>query len=190
MEIWKDIKGYEGLYQVSNLGNVRSLPHFTEVTCNGSTHKSLRQGRMLKPTSRQHGYLAVQLYGRGGHATRNLRTVSIHRLVAEAFLDNPNGYEEVNHINEIKTDNRVENLEWCNHKQNSNAGTRPERIGNANRNGKKSRPINQYTLEGEYIQTFPSMAEASRHGFSQGNIFRCIKGDYSHAYGYLWRYAT
>ena len=190
MEIWKDIKGYEGLYQVSNLGNVRSLPHSTEIHRNGAVFKTLKQGQALKPLVRRHGYLGVQLYGRGGHTTKNMRTLSVHRLVAEAFIDNPNGYEEVNHINEIKTDNRVDNLEWCTHKQNSNAGTRPERIGNANKNGKRSRPINQYTLDGEYIQTFPSMAEAGRQGFAQGNICHCINGKYSHAYGYLWRYAT
>ena len=173
-EIWKDVVGYEGLYQVSNLGNVKS-----------------KRG-LLKPQPRQHGYLAVWLYGKGGHAKRNARQISVHRLVAEAFIPNPNNYSEVNHLDECKTNNCVDNLEWCSHVQNSNHGTRPQRIGEKHRNGKKSKPIAQYSKSGELIRIFPSLQEASRNGFNASNICNCAKGNpsYSNAYGYIWRYVT
>ena len=171
-EIWKDVVGYEGLYQVSNLGNVKS-----------------KRG-LLKPQVRQHGYLSVWLYGRGGICGRSGKQFSVHRIVAEAFLQNPNGYTEVNHKDECKTNNRAENLEWCSHVQNSNHGTRGRRIGLANTNGKRSRPIAKYTMSGKLVRVFPSLQEAGRCGYAAENVCRCAKGSnsYSHAYGYLWRY--
>ena len=174
MEIWKEVKGYEGLYQVSNYGNVRS-----------------KRG-VLKPQARQHGYLGVMLYGKGGHPTKGFKTYSVHRLVAEAFVPNPNGYAEVNHIDEDKTNNRAENLEWCTRKQHTNAGTVQKRRSATLTNGVRSRAIDQYTLDGKFVAHYPSLAEAFRQtGFAQGNICRNLKGDpkYSHAYGYVWRYS-
>lgn len=190
-EIWKDVVGYEGLYQVSNLGNVRSVDHVVQIKRGEQEFKALHKGKQLTPLIRQHGYLGVQLYGRGGHATRNLRTCSIHRLVAEAFIPNPNGYEEVNHLDETRTNNCVDNLEWCNHVQNSNYGTRPQRIGNMFRNNKnRSKAIAQYTQSGELVCIYPSLHEADRNGYAAGNICRCAKNDpkYQHAYGYIWKY--
>ena len=109
MEVWKDIKGYEGLYQVSNLGNVMSL-HYR-----GTKNKK----QLLKPAKDKDGYLSIALYKDG--KTKQYR---VHRLVASAFIPNPNNYSQVNHINEIKDDNRVENLEWCTAKYNNNYGDR------------------------------------------------------------------
>lgn len=172
MENWKDIKGYEGLYQVSDQGNVKGP-----------------KGYILKPQARRHGYLAVYLYKDGcprGHE-------SIHRLVAEAFLPKPEGATEVNHIDEDKQNNRVSNLEWVTHSENMRRGTVPARIGAAGLNGKTSRPIAQYTRDGILVATYPSMAEAERKtGFAKANICRCAQGSsgYSHAYGYIWRYAS
>ena len=177
MEVWKDVKGYEGLYQVSNYGRV----------------KSVKKDHILKPTPRQHGYLGVMLYGHGGHKTRGFKTFSVHRLVAEAFIPNPDNLAEVNHIDECKTNNRVENLEWASHKGNSSYGTRGERISKANTNGKQSRKIAQYTKGGELVEVFPSLAEVFRKtGFAKANICRCAQGNkkYSHAYGYVWRYVN
>ena len=190
MEIWKDVVGYEGLYQVSDLGNVRSVNHVVQIKRGEQEFEVLHKGKQLAPLIRKHGYFGVQLYGRGGHATRNLRTFSIHRLVAEAFIPNPNGYEEVNHLDEDKTNNSADNLELCNHAQNSNYGTRPQRIGASNLNGKRSRGIAQLTLDGKLIRVFPSISEANRHGYSGSNICNCANGNpsYSHAYGYLWRF--
>lgn len=169
-EVWKDVAGFEGLYEVSDCGNVR------------------RNGKVLKPLKRNHGYLSVFLYdGKGGY-----KQVSIHRLVASAFVDNPFDYKEVNHLDEDKTNNNASNLQWCSHKMNSSYGTRGNRIANSNRNGKKSRKIAQYTLDGELVRIFPSLQEAARHGYAGSNISRCANNHphYSHAYGFIWRYVS
>lgn len=168
-EIWKDIDNYVGKYQVSNLGNVRRV-----------------NGKVLKPQERGHGYLSVWLYD--GH--NRAKQVSVHRLVAQAFLPNPDNLLEVNHLDENKCNNMAENLEWCSHKENSVFGTRPNRIGIANTNGKKSKRIAQYSINGELIKVFSSLQEAGRQGFAPSNICRCAKGhpNYTHAYGYIWKY--
>lgn len=171
-EMWKDIKGYEGLYQISSLGNVKG-----------------KRGKLLKPQKREHGYLGVDLYDKN----HKQRRYSIHRLVAIAFIPNPNNYLEVNHINENKTDNTIENLEWVSHKINSNHGTRGKRISLKNKNGKKSKAIAQFTKDGKLLNIYPSMVAIKRiHGYEQSNICKCVQNDknYNHAYGYKWRYAS
>lgn len=106
MEIWREIKGYEGCYSISNLGNVKNI-----IT-----------GKILNPALKRNGYLSVDLrYGRS-------KTVSIHRLVAEAFIPNPLGLPYVNHKDEFKTNNKVENLEWCTAKYNAEAFRSNKRI--------------------------------------------------------------
>jgi len=170
MEVWMDVPGYEGLYRVSNMGRVLGL----------------RKNTMLKPQSRRHGYLCVWLYKDG-----KTEQMSVHRLVASVFCPKPYGHDEVNHINEDKTDNRAENLEWCTHFENSIAGTRSKRISKANTNGKRSKRIVQLSMSGDFIAEFPSLAEAQRQlGYAAGNILRCIQGKYAHAYGYMWQYAA
>lgn len=177
-EIWKDVIGYEGFYEVSNLGNIRSVTR-------------IKKGKTLKPLKRSHGYLAIQLWGKGGNS-RGFKTFSIHRLVAEAFIPNPNNYLEVNHIDEDKTNNKVENLEWCDRVYNCRIGTRGQRISKANvDNPKKCRKIAQYTKEGVYINTYSSLKEANeKTGVPKSNICKNAKGNewYSHAGGYVWKY--
>lgn len=190
-EEWRAVKGYEGLYEVSNLGNVRSLDHVWEYVRNGVTVLNPRKGKALKLQQRQHGYLCVQLHGRGGHKTRGFRTMSVHRLVAEAFIPNPLGLPEVNHLDEDKTNNRADNLEWCTHIENTNYGTCQQRRAAKQTNGSTSKAVTQFTLDGDFVATYPSMAEAERQtGFAAGNICYAINGRYSHAYGYKWKYAT
>lgn len=192
-EIWKPVVGYEGLYEVSNLGNVRSIDRIKHVVQPHREYDVLIKGKLIVPQPRQHGYLAVWLYGHGGNAKKNGKQLSVHRIVAEAFIPNPVGYTEVNHIDECKTNNRVDNLEWCTHKQNSVHGTRGKRISNSNKNNpKRCKPIAQYTRDGELVRIFPSLIEASRNGYDSSNICNCAKGhpSYSHAYGYIWRYLT
>lgn len=190
-ELWKDIEGYEGLYQVSNLGNVRSLDHATRVVRNGVEFIVPHKGKMLTPTRWQHGYLGVMLYGKGGHKRRGFKMFSVHRLVAEAFVDNPHGYDEVNHLDECKTNNRADNLEWCDRTYNVRYGTGIERghkiIGELRR-----KPIIQMDMQGNVLREWGSLAEIEQEtGMSKSNICNCCKKHkrYSHAYGYRWEYA-
>ena len=139
-EIWKPVVGFESRYEVSNLGRIRSLPHETLICREkGKPYYLQKAGKEIIPQPRQHGYLSVWLYGNGGNNGRAGKQYSVHRIVAEAFVPNPNGYAEVNHINEDKTDNTACNLEWCSHIQNSNHGTRGERIGAWHRENNKRR---------------------------------------------------
>jgi hypothetical protein len=138
-EQWKDIKGYEGLYEVSNLGNVRSLDRVIKSKHNGTM---LRKGQILTPFyEEKKGYYQVSLSKDGKNKKHR-----VHRLVASAFLDNPHSYTDVNHKDEVKTNNNVDNLEWCTRKYNNNYGTKPERTRKAmmgNTNGRKAWFIKQ-----------------------------------------------
>ena len=109
LEIWVDIKGHEG-YQVSSYGRVRSKDRICYHVQYGQVVARKHKGRILSQNDNGHGYLTVQL-GRGNR-------LYVHRLVAEHFIPNPNGYEEINHRNANKQDNRVDNLEWCDRRQN------------------------------------------------------------------------
>lgn len=117
-EIWKDILGYEGLYQVSSYGRVRSLDRYDRMN-------HFLKGRILKLYTRKGGYLFVQL-----HLNGKGKNYLVHRLVAIAFIPNPDNLPEVNHLDEDKTNNRVENLEFCDRKYNINFGTRKDKVRN------------------------------------------------------------
>ena len=161
--IWKDVKGYEGLYQVSNDGII----------------KNCRTGLIKSSRDNGHGYLQIDLSKDG-----KVKTFYVHRLVAEAFIPNPLNLPEVNHKSENKQDNRVENLEYCDHKYNMNYGTCIERA-----NIKKSKQIIQFTLEGRFIREWTSAKEVEKQiGYDQGNISSCCRGKYKQAYGYIWKF--
>ena len=169
-EIWKDIPGYETLYQVSNLGNIRSLHNY------GGKYNILRQ--QIK-----RGYYQVGLRKNGIRKWHQ-----VHRLVAGAFLCNKDNLPQVNHKNENKLDNRVENLEWCSVSYNNTYGTRIEKVKN-----KISKPVIQFSLDGKYIKEYPSLCDAARTvNSSAGNIYSCCnkKPNYKQVKGYIWRYKS
>ena len=167
-EVWRDIEGYEGLYQVSDQGRVKSLGR-----------KWSKSERTLKPVVRHDGYVVVNLYSGGER-----KMFKVHRLVCEAFHGNPDNKPQVNHINEIKTDNRASNLEWATARENSNFGTRNERLGKA-----QSKSVGQYTRYGQLIKIWPSTKEVQRQtGFSNCNISLAANGKYKQAYGFIWKY--
>lgn len=173
-EVWKDVKGYEGLYQVSNLGRI----------------KSVRKNMILSPFINTRGRYQARFKVKG-----KIARPFIHRLVAEAFISNPNNLPEINHKDENKLNNNVSNLEWCTTKYNSNYGTRNKRIGESNRkNGtydrqakERSYIINQYDLNGNFIKQWKSATEIQRAmGYLKSNILRCCHGKTKTAYGYKW----
>ena len=163
IEEFRDIPGYEGLYEVSNLGRVRSLE--TE--------------RILKPSKNTWGYLFVSLYKNGIK-----KAVRIHRLVALAFIPNPDNLPCINHKDEDKTNNTVDNLEWCDDKYNANYGTRNERIAEKTR-----KPVLQFDLLGNFIREWPSITKVEEEtGIWQTHISKCCLGLRHTAGGYLWKY--
>lgn len=170
-EIWKDIKGYENLYQVSNLGNVVSLKGKTPI--------------LMKP-NRRRGYLSVglRIYN------QPQKRFSIHRLVAKAFIPNPNNLPQVNHKDENKLNNRVDNLEWCTAKYNINYGTTIDRRAKTQTNRKdQSKPVLQYDKNGNLLNEYPSTREAERKtGIWHINICNVCIGRHKSAGGYVWKY--
>ena len=176
-EIWKDNEGYEGLYKVSNKGNVKSLER--TVWDSRGYYKTIKE-RILKPGKDRYGYLFVILC-KGGIK----KTHYVHRLVATAFCENPDGYTEVNHKDEDKTNNCAENLEWCTLQYNNNYGTRNKRIAE-----KLSKPVIAIHKINGLILEFSSIMEAEREtGIANSNIIKCCKGKMNSCGGFYWMYA-
>lgn len=175
-EIWKDIAGYEGLYQVSNLGRVKSLKRLHT------------KERIISQEVNHRGYARVNLW-----KENKQKKFSVHRLVAEAFIENPEGKPQVNHIDEDKLNNTAKNLEWCTQVENHRHGTINERISKALTNNiYKSKPVNAFDDNGNLIFSFPSIYEASRQmGVSSTSITNCIKGRNraKRCCGYVWKFA-
>lgn len=193
-EIWKDIKGFEGLYQVSNLGRVRSLGF-------DKYHK----GIVLKPAfDGKKNYLFVVLRNKGVK-----KLINVHRLVAIAFIPNPNNLPCVNHKDENKTNNKADNLEWCTVKYNSNYGNSKTRMiesrksnpnyrqsltqGQITRNKLRctgsEKPVLQFSLQGDFIREWKSLTTVEREcGISRAGITRCCNGVYKQCKGYLWKF--
>lgn len=185
IENWKPVKGYDGIYEVSDLGRVRSLDRV--ITLNTGRVVPIT-GRIMKPGKHYKGYLKLMLSNGSGRE----RCAFIHRLVAEAFIPNPSGLPEFNHKDEDKANNRADNLEWCNHETNSRHGTRGARIGAWHlQNSPRRTAVNQLTLDGQLLRTFPSQGQAARSvNGSQGTIAMALSGRRHSAYGYKWEYTT
>lgn len=177
MEIWKDVVGYETLYQVSNLGRVKSLDMKLPYKRHSKTTFRIRKGKILSTVKMRNGYLRVEMSNNAKHKL-NL----VHRLVAQAFIPNPNNYEQVNHIDGNKENNNVNNLEWCSCKNN---------MEHAWQNGLyKGRKVAQYK-DGKLIAIYDNVVQATRTlGYKNvgQNIVKVALGKRKSAYGYQWKY--
>lgn len=192
MEEWKPIKGYEGLYEVSNLGRVKSLNR--KILCSNGLIKEIKE-KILTPKDNGKGYLNVILSKNGNH-----KNFYIHRLVAEAFIPNLENKEEVDHINTNKYDNNVDNLRWVTRCENCNnpltkkrikdnhadvSGENHPRYGKYN-NGKKIVQLNE---NGEFVKIWNSGMEIKRElGYDPSHISKCCNKKREMSYGYRWMF--
>ena len=191
IEVWRtavyDGEIYEGLYKVSNLGKILSL-----------NYNHTGKAELLTPVERKDGYSQVVLWKNG-----KTKKCLVHRLIAETFLPNPDNLPQVNHKIEGKEGKSINmvifnedgsvneeksTIEWCTQEYNHNYGTINERIALAHTNGKQSKPVLQFTLDGEFVREWPSVGECGRNGFNQGNIAACCRGLYESMYGFRWEY--
>ena len=154
-----------GKYVVLSNGEVWNMRYYD----NGNNIKKVKQRK------NKDGYLRCYING---------KSVLAHRLIADCFLPNPNNLPQINHINEIKDDNRVDNLEWCTANYNINYGTRNERDAKT-----KTKTVYQYTKDGQFIAKYPSLCEVGRQlGYNIGAISMCCNGKRKSAYGYIWSF--
>lgn len=168
-EIWKDVIGYEGLYQVSNLGKMRSLDRYI----NNNSRIQFIKGQNIKTSKGTRGYVMV-------HISKNSRKkyASVHRLVAKAFIPNQENKPYINHINGVKTDCMADNLEWCTLKENQQ---------HAIRTGlRKTKKVNQYDKDNRLIKTWDSIKNARE--YIKGDIRKCCNEKAQTAGGYKWKY--
>lgn len=185
-EIWKDIKGYEGLYQVSNNGSVRSLNRLVK---HSGTFERVAPGRIIKQHQDINGYMYVGL-----HSLGKSKQHKVHRLVAVAFIENKDNKPEINHLDENKKNNHKENLAWSTRTENEKWGTKHQRcVKHTDYNAikeKNSKSVCQISQTGEMIKTWNSLAEIHRElGYSAGDISMCCNGKYTKPlYGCFWKY--
>ena len=164
IEIWKDISGYEGLYQVSNFGRVARLSHGV---------------RKIRKFGASRGYDVVGLCKNG-----KINGFLVHRLVAQAFIPNPQNLPCINHKDENKHNNTTSNLEWCDYVYNNNYGTFKERISKT-----KSYDVLQWTTDGQFVKKWRGISTASRElGVCRTSIQFCLSGRYQTAGGFVWSY--
>lgn len=173
-EVWKPVVGYEGLYEVSDQGRVRSL-----------NYRRTGKVQILKPGFTRR-YLLVSLLKDG-----EKKHFLVHRLVALAFIpnDDPEHKTQCNHINEDRLDNRACNLNWMTPKENTNWGTGIERCHQKQINKHNSKPVKQLTIDGTLICIWSSAMEAQRNGFFQSKVCSCCQGLSKTHKGYKWQYA-
>lgn len=186
-EVWKDIKGYEGLYQVSNLGRIKSLPR----------KRTIKTERILSPKFNKGGYLEVALCKNSKY-----KMCRVHRLVASAFIQNPENKREVNHIDGNKLNNKADNLEWVTPSENIRhafktgliqlSELQKNRLGDLNRGNpsKNRKKVFQYDLHGNLIKEWYCISDVEKTlKIRTQNICACLKNKQKQAGGYIWKYA-
>lgn len=175
-EEWRDIPGWEGVYQVSNKGNIVSL-----------NYNRTRKRRLRIPRIGKGGYLYINL-----HKSGVTKTMKIHRIVAMTFIPNPKNLPQINHKDENKLNNNAENLEWCDSSYNNKYGSRPRKVLDAHkRNGssKAERAVVKLDRHGTIVAEFVSISEAARQScVSRSCIRDCVLGRQHTCVGYFWKY--
>lgn len=173
-EIWKDVVGYECYYQVSNLGNVRSLDRVISFN-DGRIEVRKGKPKILKDHK---DYKRVTL-NKDGKA----KPLLVHRLVAQAFIPNPDCLPIINHKDENPSNNNVDNLEWCTHRYNRMYGTTEER-----RRNKLIKKVYQYTLDGELVKIWSSLKECTKDTFDNGSVSKACNGKLKTYKGFIFSY--
>ena len=176
IEIWKDIPGYEGLYQVGSLGNIKSL-----------NYNKTGRAHLLKYNITKTGYAIVHLHRAGRE-----NPLLVSRLVCAAFHENPNNYPCVNHKDENRLNNRADNLEWCTYSYNTSYGSRCKRMLETRKKNcgeKAEKPVIQLSISGELVASFCSIAEACRKtGANHRKISACCHGYRKKHFGFRWAF--
>lgn len=163
MENWKDVVGFEGLYMVSDLGRVYGV----------------KKNKILKPYKDKKGYIRANLTD--GNIRKNSR---VHRLVAIAFINNPNNYDSINHKDEDKTNNKLENLEWCDNEYNNKYGS-----GRIRASKNTCKKVGQYNLDGELIKEWESLISTKQGGFCVSSVSSCChnRNNRNIHKGHIWK---
>lgn len=192
MEIWKDIKGFEGMYQISNLGRVKSLDRAVKQR---NDSFQIKKGLLIKQTKNHKGYPLTCI-----RKDNKTYAKSTHRLVAETFMPNPDNKEQINHIDGIKTNNHVDNLEWMTGKENIKHAIDnglmtfcPKRAKHASdiAREKNKKEVDRYDMNGNYIDTFNSLLEAEKEtNVGHKGISENLRGRQKSAGGFVWKYAN
>ena len=185
IEEWRDVKGYEGLYQVSNLGRVKSLEKYVSRIDRGVLKTSFYPEKIFKTRVNTCGDITIDLT-----KDKVRKSYLVHRLVAIAFIPNPENLPVINHKDEVKTNNVVSNLEWCTKLYNNIYNDKAKKTGL-----KQSISILQYDLKGNFIKEWVSTRDAARglggdrdKNDISSNITKVLKGKYKYCYGFIWRY--
>lgn len=182
LEEWKQYKDFP--FEVSTLGRVRTMQRVVKYKDGREYNYS---SKIIKQSiTREYSYIAISLHSK----TYNFR---VHRLVAETFIPNPNNLPQVNHIDENKLNNRVENLEWCTAKYNLNYGTHTKKVVEKLTNGPLAKKVAQYDLDGNLIKVWDSIREIKRClGYDNGTISKFCRNKVNckHCYGFIWKYSN
>lgn len=178
MEEWRDVIGYEGIYQVSNLGRIKRLAHWKNQTIKQSPEKYTRRmlpEKIMSTNQKSGRYIGISL-----SKNKQAKTMSVHRIVAMAFIPNPHGYPEINHIDCNSKNNRVENLEWCDHKHN---------INHADRTAKAARACEKKVICQETGKIYESLTKAAESlGIQKSKISNVCHGKRKTTGGKHWAF--